>query len=173
MDVLSKSHYHRLAFESLEMSVEAIGMFEKMYSNCHLIPKPALSNYTPLSRPLAIIFYNTFENDVELEALEDAQEEASIMKTAFCKLGWTEELVVVQGPEWTFSGMIESIKKSLEPSDGGIQRCSLFVLCITSHGSSGRINGSNGTSGEVKEIFKVIESHLPGFIPKVKAVVKK
>ena len=115
-----------------------------------------------------MIFYNSFENtDIPLKC---AAEEANCLEEAFQNLGWSKDSIKKIGPRWSTDELARMLKDQLQ-QEKEANRCSLFILCISTHGESGKFSGLGKDlrkdSKRIEYIFKLIQDYLPGDIPKV------
>ena len=168
--ILKRSVYWRKHFAYLEMSIDSMQRLQGLHEEEYLIPKPS----SVLSRPLAMIFYNTF--DGTNDCIKFAAKEAKDMEDAFETLGWGKDSIKTFGPRWTFDELTTELEDQLT-TEKSIKRCSLFILVITTHGESGKIFGLDTNfacnSGRIEYIFRLIKRYLPDYIPKVSDKSKK
>ena len=134
---------------SAGMSVDAIHLlyqyiFVKSY---YLIPEPTRS------QPYALIVYDPSEKFMkqEAEAIHEALKK---------RLRWPNVELL---DNWTVENILAEIEERVEKAN---KNGSIFLLCITSHGSAGKINDKDGKDVALQEILNKLIP-LPSFIPKV------
>lgn len=143
---------------SREMSMKCLESYDRhMFEKSYFIPKPSSK-----SKPLVLIFYNMFSSTDQ--PLKNSKRDATKPKKAWTSLGWGDS--VYKKDDWRYPTLLTMLKEKLN-SEGDI--CSLFILCIISHGAAGIIHGERNTSGPIQKIMDTVNDHpaLKKFVPKV------
>ncbi|XP_067939689.1 uncharacterized protein [Watersipora subatra] len=153
-EALRNPAYRNLFFQ-LKMNLKVVDYFytSGVIQNSFLIPMPSEG-----SKPYALIMHSKYSKK---NVLKRSLEEAKAMEEALKSLNWTE--VKVQQSRKVLTELKSHLEKIKD-------NCSIFLLCITSHGRAGHMiqeNGRSQVSVQLSEIIDIISGILPKNVPKV------
>ncbi|XP_067939287.1 uncharacterized protein [Watersipora subatra] len=129
---------HRNLFLSNEMCLEAVKLWNRTtyFKSKVCLPKPS----SIMSRPVAMICYNTFPAMEEEDQLPDTDCEG--LRQALIDLKWKNEDIIMER-SWTSDKLKKSIAQTIQDKKS---TASMFLLCIASHGNDEKIHAETLTS---------------------------